>query len=61
MSVYSIEAVLVDVRGLKCVLHVLDDSSTKFRCALEMSMLKDHSNYINVSESAQDTDIGLGG
>ncbi|GJT69792.1 putative ribonuclease H-like domain-containing protein [Tanacetum coccineum] len=56
MSVYSIEAVLVDVRGLKCVLYVLGDSSTKFRCAFEMSMLEDRSNYINVSESAQDTD-----
>ncbi|GJX10840.1 hypothetical protein Tco_0200699 [Tanacetum coccineum] len=47
-------------KGLKCVLHVLDDSSTKFRCALEMSMLEDRSNYVNVSESAQDTDTGLG-
>ncbi|GJY12923.1 hypothetical protein Tco_0382232 [Tanacetum coccineum] len=25
-----------------------------------MSMLEDRSNYINVSESAQDTDVGLG-
>ncbi|GJZ26163.1 hypothetical protein Tco_0570416 [Tanacetum coccineum] len=41
-----------------CIRSVwLTVSSTKFRCALQMSMLEDRSSYINVSESAQDTDI----
>nr|GEY62662.1 choline transporter protein 1-like [Tanacetum cinerariifolium] len=40
---------------------VLDDSSTKFRCALSMLMIEDRPSHIKVSESAQDTDVGLGG
>ncbi|GJZ13913.1 hypothetical protein Tco_0549143 [Tanacetum coccineum] len=50
--------VLTSVIVIKYVLQVLDDSSTKFFCALQMSMLEDRSSYINVSESTQDMDVG---
>ncbi|GKD18393.1 hypothetical protein Tco_1207551, partial [Tanacetum coccineum] len=53
--------VSTSLKGIKCVLQVLDDSSTKFCYALQMSMLEDRLSYINVSESAQDTDVRLRG